>query len=250
MELSWTFFALAIPATLFAGISKGGFGSGAAFAATPLLALILEPAEAIGVMLPLLIVMDFSALKPYWKQWDGPSARALILGGIPGVGLGAALYTVADPDLFRFLIGIVALGFVGFQLGRARGLIRPAKHPISDRAGILFGVGAGFTSFISHAGGPVAAMYLLSKPLSKRAFQATTVITFWVNNLVKFVPYLLLGIFTWQTALADLYLAPFAFIGVYLGVWAHRVVPERLYFTLVYVFLTIAGTKLIYDALT
>jgi len=244
------FFALAIPAVLFAGISKGGFGSAAAFAATPLLALILEPGEAIGVMLPLLVVMDFSALKPYWKEWDVPSSKALILGGIPGVILGAALYRVANPDLIRFLIGAVAVGFVLFQLARARGLIRPAKQPMSDRAGVLFGVGAGFTSFISHAGGPVAAMYLLSKPLSKRAYQATTVIVFWVSNLIKFIPYLMLGIFTWQTALADLFLLPFAIIGVYLGVWAHRIVPERLYFTLVYVFLTITGTKLIFDALS
>lgn len=250
MELDLTFFALAIPAVIFAGVSKGGFGSGAAFAATPLLALILEPGQAIGVMLPLLVIMDFSALKPYWKQWDGPSSKALIIGGIPGVIIGAALYKIADPDFFRFLIGIVALGFVVFQLGRAWGLIRPAKAPISDRVGLLFGVGAGFTSFISHAGGPVAAIYLLSKPLSKRTFQATTVIVFWVSNLIKFIPYLLLGIFTWQTALADLYLAPFALIGVWLGVWAHRMVPERLFFGLVYVFLTIAGTKLIYDALS
>lgn len=250
MELDLTFFALAIPAVIFAGISKGGFGSGAAFAATPLLALILEPGEAIGVMLPLLVVMDFTALKPYWKQWDRPSAKALIIGGIPGVLIGAALYKIANPDLFRFLIGVIAVGFVLFQIGRARGLIRPAGAPMSDRAGLLFGVGAGFTSFISHAGGPVAAIYLLSKSLTKREFQATTVIVFWVNNLIKFIPYLLLGIFTWQTALADLYLAPFAFIGVWLGVWAHRHVPERFFFTLVYVFLILAGTKLIFDALT
>ena len=58
MELDTTFFALAVPAVLFAGISKGGFGSGAAFAATPILALILEPAQAVGLMLPLLMLMD------------------------------------------------------------------------------------------------------------------------------------------------------------------------------------------------
>ena len=57
MELDFTFFAIAIPAVLFAGISKGGFGSAAAFAAAPLLALILEPAEAVAIMLPLLVVM-------------------------------------------------------------------------------------------------------------------------------------------------------------------------------------------------
>jgi uncharacterized membrane protein YfcA len=250
MELDLTFFALAIPAVLFAGISKGGFGSGAAFAATPLLALILEPGDAIGVMLPLLMLMDVSALRPYWKQWDAPSAQALILGGAPGVVIGAMLYGSIDPDAFRILIGLVALGFVLFQVGRAVGWIKPARRPMSHRAGLLFGAVAGLTSFISHAGGPPAAVFLLSKPIDKRTYQATTVITFWAINVVKFFPYAFLGIFTTRTLLADLYLVPFAFIGVYLGVYFHRIVPERLFFTLVYVFLTITGTKLIFDALT
>ncbi len=121
---------------------------------------------------------------------------------------------------------------------------------MSDRAGLFFGAVAGLTSFISHAGGPPATIYLLSKPIDKRGYQATTVITFWAINLVKFVPYVLLGIFTAQTLLADLFLVPFAFLGVWLGVWAHRHVSERAFFSLVYVFLTIAGSKLIWDALT
>jgi len=250
MELSVTFFALAIPAVLFAGISKGGFGSGAAFAATPLLALILEPGEAIGLMLPLLMLMDVSALRPYWKQWHRPSAKALIVGGMPGVVIGALLYGAINPDAFRILIGLVALGFVAFQLGRARGWLKPAERPMSERAGFFWGAVAGLTSFISHAGGPPASVYLLSQGIDKRTYQATTVITFWAINVAKFLPYAFLGIFTAQTMLADLFLIPFAVIGVYLGVWLHWIVPERLFFSLVYVFLSVTGTKLILDALT
>lgn len=249
MDLDLTFFALAIPAVLFAGISKGGFGSSAAFAATPLLALILEPAQAVSLMLPLLIVIDFASLPPYWKKWDTRTALILIAGGVPGAFLGAALIGMADPDVFRFLIGAVALGFVLFQLGRGRGWFT-ASAPISDTAGFFFGVGGGFTSFISHAGGPVVAVYMLSKGLSKLAFQATTVITFWVNNLLKFFLYLWMGFFTAETWLADLYLIPVAIAGTYLGVWMHRRVNEGLFFALIYIFLTITGSKLIWDALT
>jgi len=250
MELDFTFFAIAIPAVLFAGISKGGFGSAAAFAAAPLLALILEPAEAVAIMLPLLVVMDFTALKPYWRQWEPQTSKILILGGIPGAFLGAFLISIANPDVFRFLIGLIALAFVLFQFSRDRGWLNTAQQPMSDRSGFICGIGAGLTSFIAHAGGPVASVYMLSKPLSKMEYQATTIIVFWVNNLLKIVLYLFLGFLTWQTALADLYLIPFAIIGTYLGVYLHRIVPEGLYFTLIYVFLTIAGTKLIFDAVT
>lgn len=250
MELDFTFFALAIPAVLFAGISKGGFGSGAAFAATPLLTLILEPAQAVAVMLPLLVIIDFTALKPYWKKWDPKTARILIIGTTPGAFLGAALITVANPDMLRFLIGALAVGFVTYQVGQRRGWVRVSEKPMSDGAGLLFSVGAGFTSFIAHAGGPVAAIYMLSRPLTKLEFQASTVIAFWVNNILKLTLYLMLGLLTAQVWLADLYLVPFAIIGTYVGVYLHRVVPEGLFFTLIYVFLSIAGTKLIFDAVT
>ena len=41
-----TFFGPAIPAVPFTGLSRGGFGSGAAFAATPILAPGPEPGAA------------------------------------------------------------------------------------------------------------------------------------------------------------------------------------------------------------
>lgn len=249
MQLDPAFFAVAVPAVLFAGVSKGGFGSGAAFAATPLLALILEPGQALGLMLPLLMLMDIGALRPYWRQWHWPSARALLIGSVPGVALGVALWRVADADVIRLLIGAVSLGFVAFRGASAMGLLRPSR-PLSDRAGMLAGGVAGFTSFVSHAGGPPAAVYLLSRPLTKTEFQATTVLVFWLVNLLKFPPYAGLGIFTRQTLLADLLLAPLAFAGVWLGVWMHRRVSGRLFFALTYVFLTCAGLKLIWDALT
>ena len=178
MELDLTFFALAVPAVLFAGIAKGGFGSTAAFAATPLLALVLEPAEAVAIMLPLLLLMDFSALRPYWRQWQPRVSWVLVLGGIPGAALGALLVGYANPDVFRLLIGLIAIAFVFYRFGSGRGWIPTSQAPMPDRLGFLFGVGAGFTSFISHAGGPVAAIYLLSMNLRKREYQATTVIVF------------------------------------------------------------------------
>ncbi|WP_424940779.1 sulfite exporter TauE/SafE family protein [Aliiroseovarius sp. S253] len=248
--LDLTFFAFAIPAVIFAGISKGGFGSGAAFAATPLLALILEPGAAIGLMLPLLMLMDVTALKPFWRKWDTRSASYLIWGAVPGVAIGSLLYSFANPDVFRLLIGLIAVGFVAFRVARMKGLIRSAAQPMRGRMGVFWGAVAGFTSFISHAGGPPAAVYLLSRHLDKTTFQATTVISFWAINLMKFVPYSVLGIFTWQTAKADLLLIPFAVLGVWIGVHLHHKMSERLFFGFTYLFLLLTGTKLIWEGLT
>jgi uncharacterized membrane protein YfcA len=250
MNLDVNFFLVAVPAVMFAGISKGGFGSGAAFAATPLLALVVDPRLALGFMLPLLMLIDVATLRPYWRKWHWPSARLLMLGSLPGTALGVALYSVANADVFRFLIGVMALGFVAFQMARARGLVRPAARPAGTGAGLVAGAVAGFTSFVSHAGGPPVAIYLLSQRLAKTAFQATTVVVFFVVNLTKAGPYAALGLFTPETLWANLLLAPAALAGAWLGVRAHRIMPERVFFGIAYTLLAITGTKLIWDALT
>jgi len=250
MQMDLAFFAVATVAVVFAGVSKGGFGSGASFAATPMLALILHPAVALSLLLPLLLLMDFAALPPYWRRWHWPSARAMLIGAVPGVGLGIVTWRVAHPDLFRLLIGIVALSFVAYQAVSARGWIRPPRQALGTTAGIAFGMAAGFTSFVSHAGGPLAAVYLLSRRLEKTQYQATTVLVFLVVNLMKLPSYAMLGTVTADTLRAGLILSPLAFIGVWLGVWLHRRMSGRVFFALTYVFLIGAGGKLIHDALT
>ena len=64
------------------------------------------------------------------------------------------------------------------------------------------------------------------------------------------MPYAALGLFTPQTLFANLVLVPVAVGGALLGVAAHRIVSEKLYFRLTYIFLVITGTKLIWDGLT
>ncbi len=248
-EMTIGFFTIAALAVLFAGISKGGFGSGAAFASASILALILEPGQALAIMLPLLMLIDLTTLRPYWKRWNWPDARALILGGLPGIALGALLYQSADADVLRFLIGVISIGFVAWQLARSNGLIRMSDRKRSMPVGLFAGLVTGFTSFVSHAGGPPAAVYLLSQGLSKTQYQATTVLVFWAINIAKFVPYAYLGMFTAETAFTGLLLAPFAILGAWLGVRAHGIVSEPVFFGITYVLLVITGSKLIWDAL-
>lgn len=250
LELTPGFFAIAGPAVIFAGVSKGGFGSGAAFAAAALLALVVEPGLALGVMLPLLMLIDAATLRPYWRRWAWAETRLLILGGLPGVALGAALYRVADADLLRVLIGAISVAFVLWQLATRSGWLRLGQRALGPSAGAVAGLVAGFTSFVSHAGGPPAAVYLLSRGLNKTEYQASTVLLFWAINIAKFIPYAFLGMFTLETFKANLALAPFALLGAWLGVKAHRLVPERAFFAVTYVLLTVTGVKLAWDGLT
>ncbi|ETX29956.1 sulfite exporter TauE/SafE family protein [Roseivivax isoporae] len=248
--LGWTVYLVAVPAVIFAGVSKGGFGSGAAFASSSILALVLAPGAALGIMLPLLMLIDVSSLGPYWRRWSWADARLLILSGLPGVVLGAVFYDWADPDAIRFLIGAVCLAFVAWTIATKSGRLRLGQRPMGRAAGSVAGLVVGFTSFVSHAGGPAAAVYLLGRKLDKTTFQATTVLVFWALNLAKAGVYAGMGIFTRDTLILALALAPFAVLGTWIGVRLHHAVPERLFFGVTYVLLTVTGSKLIWDALT
>lgn len=249
IEFSISFFAVAVPAVLFAGISKGGFGSGAAFASSTILALVLDPGTALGLMLPLLLVMDAANLKAYWGKWDSRDAGRLISGAVPGVALGALFYTAVSADTVRLLIGAISVGFVLWQVALRVGL-RFGVTPMGSLGGVIAGVVTGFSSFVSHAGGPPAAVYLLTRPLDKTRFQSTTVAVFSVVNVVKMVPYGILGIFTMQSLLADVILAPVAILGAWIGVRLHFLISKAVFFGVTYVLLLTTGSKLIFDALS
>lgn len=249
LEFDWQFFAVGIPAIVFAGISKGGFGSGAAFVGAAILALVVPPGAALGIALPLLMLIDVATLKPYWGKWHWPSAAGMIIGAVPGVALAALIYAAVDADFFRLLIGAICLAFVAFQLARGKGWLVVPVMAFSRPIAWAAGVAAGFTSFISHAGGPPVAVFLLSQGFGKTMFQATTVIAFWAINWIKVVPYAFLGIFSAETFMASAVLAPFALIGAWIGVRAHRFVPERAFFLITYILLTATGLRLIWLAL-
>lgn len=250
IEFDFAFFAFAVPAVIFAGISKGGFGSGASFASAAILALILPPEVALGMMLPLLMLIDAGSLPAFWGRWSWPDCARVLIGSLPGVALGVVLLQSAQPDVIRFLIGVIALAFVAWQLAKQAGLVPTPEDRLAAGWGVFTGTVAGFTSFISHAGGPPVAVYLLSQKLDKTTYQASTVLIFWVINIFKFGPYAALGAFSVQTWMAVLILAPLALLGTWLGIKAHRVVPERAFFAITYVLLVLTGTRLIWLALT
>jgi len=250
MTLDFAFFAAAIPAVLISAASKGGFGGGAGFASAPLLALAMPPAQAVGLLLPLLMLMDLISLPPYWGKWEWRHSLLLMAGGVPGTLIGWWVFGRISADGVRLFIGLTALAFVLFQIARSRGWLKPPDDDPGAVKGLLWGTVTGFTSFISHAGGPPASMYLLGLKLDKTTFQASSVLVFWWINLIKVPAYIEVGMLNRSLISPILVMAPVAVAGVFLGVWAHHRVSDRFFFGLTYLLLAVTGTKLVWDALS
>ena len=100
----------------------------------------------------------------------------------------------------------------------------------SNLSGYILAIISGFTSCISHAGGPPAAIYLLSKNISKTEFQATTILIFWLINIFKLFPFIYFGFVSRDTLTFSFWLVPIAFLGTWIGVKLHFILSEKLFF--------------------
>ena len=180
---------------------------------TPLVALTIPVAEAAALLLPLLIFADVFAVHAYRKTFDGPNLKLLIPSSIIGILLASLFFRSfsSDERILKFGLGLIAIGFVVFQLTRTLLLKRleGAKPPLT--VGVVLGVTAGFTSTLAHLGGPPIMMYLLPQRLSKAMFVGTNAILFFVVNIVKIVAYALLGLLSIGNLTVTLILLPIAF---------------------------------------
>lgn len=248
MSHDLTLYALAAAAALLAGISKGGFGGGLGFVATPLLAVTFAPGHAAAIMLPVLILIDQVGMWSYWRKWNWALVWPVLVAACVGIGVGAAAFGAVSPDWLRVGLGVISILFLFFQIARARGWTPQSSGGRGLRAAI-WGTTCGFTSTISHAGGPPVTIYLLGEQVGKTVFQASTVLIFWSVNLMKVGPYAAIGAFSTDSLLMSAAMAPAAIAGVLIGIWAHRRAPEGLYLKVMSALLALTGGKLLWDGL-
>ena len=244
------FYLLSIPALLIVGISKGGFGGGIGMVAVPMLSLVISPVAAAAILLPVLCLMDLFALRGFRGKFDLSVIKPILPAALVGVLAGAFSFHLMSERGIKFMIATLTLLFCADALIKAlRKRQTPAKKPNVVRASIWSSL-AGFTSFSVHAGGPPLNMYLLPLRLEKSLYVSTTVIFFTFINYVKLIPYVSLGLFDQSILLTALILAPIAPVGIWLGIYMHNRIEERLFYQICYAFLFLTGLKLGYDALT
>jgi len=246
------FYAVAVPAVLIAGISKGGFGGGVGLVAVPLMALAVSPVQAAAIMLPILVAMDAVGLWAYRGRWDRWNMAVLLPAAILGIGIGAASFRYLDATAVRLLLGVVAVSFsLDYYVKRWRNPEAAAqgRRPPLAKAGAL-GMVSGFTSFVAHAGGPPLSMVLLPQRLDTPVFVGTTVVFFAVVNFVKLFPYAWLGQFDATNLLTSAVLLPIVPAGIYSGIWLVRRVPKGVFYNIVYALVLVIGGKLVVDGVS
>jgi uncharacterized membrane protein YfcA len=243
------FYALAIPAFLLTGISKGGFASGAGNTGVPFMSLVIPAPQAAGIALPVLCAMDIAALRAWWGRWERAELARTLPGAMVGLALGSLVFGALPDATVKLLIGVMTLAFIARTLWQERMGGTVAAATGSRVKGNLCGAVSGFTSFIAHAGGPPLAIYLYPLRLDRARLAATATAFFATVNFAKLGPYFLLGALSVENLLTSLVLLPLAPIGIRLGVWLAARVSDRLFYRIIHVLLALTGAQLIYEGL-
>jgi uncharacterized membrane protein YfcA len=249
MILDPWFYAAAIPAVMLTGLSKGGFGGTLSLLALPLLALVISPVQAAGIMLPILVAMDVVAVWNWRRIFSRENLVMLLPGAVAGTALGFATASIVSDGHIRLMVGLLGLAFTANYFTTrfiARGAL-PAPRPPSWGPALLWSTVSGFTSFISHVGGPPLQIYLLPQRLSKELFAGTFTMFFAFMNAIKIIPFWALGQLSPTNLATSAALAPVAVLSTYAGVWLVKHVPTTIFFAVIYAVLAVVSVKLTYD---
>jgi len=203
------------------GLAKGGFG-GLGALLTPILALVLPVASAVGVLLPMLMFGDVFALYMYWMEWDTDLIKKMLPPGIAGALVGTFLLSWLSPNGLRVILGIFVLLVVVYKFAsdRIKAIQYQPRPWHASAAGLLAGVASG----MFNSGGAPFNSYLLLRKVRARQFIATSAIYFAVLNLIKVPGFLYTGVLD----LSLLFSLWWVFLFIPVGIWFARRLLTRV----------------------
>lgn len=239
------FITIAVIAVLIVGLSKAGLLGSLGMVGVPLLSLVMPARDAAGMMLPVLLAMDAIAVYAYRKDVDWRILRNMLPGAALGTIIGWVLWAFVSDAAVLLFVGVVTLLFILDAILPLRKKLEGL--PPSTPWGLFWGGFAGFTSFISHTGGPPFQIYVLPQRLPPAIYSGTSAVFFAIVNSAKLIPYFFLGQLSVHNLQLSAALIPAGLTGVFLGIFLVRRISMVWFYRIAYWLVFLLALKLIWD---
>lgn len=252
MPTDFLFYAAAVPAVILVGLSKGGLGGAFALMGVPIMALVIPPVQAAAIMLPIMIVMDIFSLWVWRRHWDPATLKVMLPGAVIGIAIGWLTASVVSAGLIRLVVGIIAILFVcryAHERYRSHKGDHAPAQPQNRTKGTFWATISGFTSFVTHAGGPPFQVYTLPLRLDPKTYTGTSTRYFAIVNAIKLVPYFALGQFDASNLKTSALLLPLAPLATLSGAWVIKRMHPEIFYPLMYLMITVTSIKLVADGI-
>lgn len=238
------FLVLLVAAMLVGGFVKGTIGIGLPLVTIPLLALKMPPTQAIAVMmLPIFATNLWQAiscgsysatLRRFWP---------VVVVVLAASAAGAAVLVSIAAETARLFLGVIVIAAISVHAVAAGRLTLPPR--LERPVGVAVGALAGFLGGMSNAFGPPLVVYLLSLRVKPIEFLSAVGIMFVAGGIPLYAGLILAGQFRLQELVVSLLAGVPVGLGMVLGIYVRRFVPELLFRRFVTGALVVIGLSLV-----
>jgi uncharacterized protein len=216
-----------------------GFGS--TLIAVPLLAHLLP----IKFVIPLVVLLDFAGSVSIGVQFRTGIERSELKWMLPpllvGIMIGTAVLLRSPAQALVLALGVLVTSYGVYSM-----LARPPSGAAPRWAGLLAGLMGGTMSSSIGAGGPLYMMYLSGRIADKTRLRSTIAALFATTTTVRIALFIVAGLFLQEgLLLLALMLAPFIFVGLFIGHRLHLRLSRETMLKVIGALLTVAGLSLI-----
>ena len=244
-HISITDWLLLAIAAFGIGITKSGF-SGVSMVHVILFAIVFGARDSTGVVLPMLIAGDIFAMSVYGKHANWRYVRRMLLPTLIGVVMGWLMMFRLPEAYYRPLIGAIIFGLTVLQIIRLWKEEWLADVPHAAWFAWSMGILVGLTTMLANAAGPVFGLYLLAVGLPKLEFVGTAAWFFLILNIVKIPFSWSLGLIRLDTLALNAVLIPLILLGLWVGTRIIRIIPQRLFDSLILVLTGVASFRFLF----
>jgi hypothetical protein len=221
-------------AALLGAFVGSATGFGFALVLSPVLFTVVEPVEAIYILLVLSLVLNvlvlFEGGLPVHVNWR--RLVPLLLAALPGLAAGAALLVVLDKETLQVAVGLAVIAAALWQLrSRARGE-QHSRRPLPAAASLAVGFTSGMLTTSLSISGPPIVLWLEAHGVRPAEFRATLAASFLALSIAGGAVFLVAE----GTAGLDLGLLPLLLVlvvaGYFLGALVFRRTDHERFFVL------------------
>lgn len=209
---------------LGAGFIQGLTGFGFGMVAMSLSPLLIDVKQA-NVLVTILALLN--SLFVTWNvrhAVDFKKILPIFIGAIVGIPIGVYLLTVLQPNIIKFILGIILITFSTHSIFR-----KESNKHIRRRWAFPMGTLSGISNGLINMGGPPVVIYTYYQKWNKDSIKATLAFYFIMCTAYKLAVLILSKLVTVEIIKMSGILLPMVYLGAFLGfVWFGRVNKEQM----------------------